>query len=254
MIELLGGNQSNKLNRTAFSVSKIAAIRWIDSAPTTSAEQFHEIPSAAQISQQAFDLIVEFEVSSRAVYEKKYRGPIWPGFRSGVTVGIGYDVGQTSAAIVQSDWSGVIPVAMLNALKTAVGVTGPAAQQRALQLRSVVDIPFNSAIKVHANQVIPRWVAVVERALGPNVSLLGPDCLGALVSLTYNRGASFSRSDDRFTEMRAIKNFVGSKQFAKIPGQIRSMKRLWPSTSGLPGRREREAVLFETGLAGGGGS
>ena len=254
MIELLGGNQSNKLNRTAFSVAKIAAIRWIDSAPTTSAEQFHEIPSTTQISQQAFDLIVESEVSSRAVYEKKYRGPIWPGFRSGVTVGIGYDVGQTSAAIVQSDWSGVIPAAMLNALKTAVGVTGPAAQQRALQLRSVVDIPFNSAIKVHANQVIPRWVAVVERALGPNVSLLKPDCLGALVSLTYNRGASFSRSDDRFTEMRAIKNCVGTKQFAKIPGQIRSMKRLWPSTSGLPGRREREAVLFETGLAGGGGS
>ena len=56
MIELLGGNQSNKLNRTAFSVSKIAAIRWIDSAPTTSAEQFHEIPSATQISQEAFDL------------------------------------------------------------------------------------------------------------------------------------------------------------------------------------------------------
>jgi hypothetical protein len=143
---------------------------------------------------------------------------------------------------------------MLSALKTAVGVKGPAAQQRAIQLRSVVDIPFNSAIKVHANQVIPRWVAVVERALGPNVSLLGPDSLGALVSLTYNRGPSFSRSGDRYAEMRAIKNFVANKQFTQIPGQIRSMKRLWPSTSGLPGRREREAVLFNRGLSASGGS
>lgn len=249
MVELLGGNQGNKLQRTSFAVSKIAAIRWIDSSPTTSAEQFHEIPSSTQISEEAFDLIVEFEVTSRSVYEKKYRAPTWPGFESGVTVGIGYDVGQTSAAIVQSDWSGVIPAAMLNALRTAVGVTGPAAQQRALQLRSTVDISFNSAIKVHSNQVIPRWVAVVESALGPNTSQLGPDCLGALVSLTYNRGASFAKSGDRYSEMREIRACIASRRFAKIPEQIRSMKRLWPATSGLPGRREREAVLFEKGLA-----
>jgi hypothetical protein len=49
--------------------------------------------------------------------------------------------------------------------------------------------------------------------------------------------------------MRAIKECVSLKQFAGIPAQFRSMKRLWPSTSGLPGRREREAVLFEQGLA-----
>ncbi len=212
-VELLGGNQSDKLNRTAFLTSKIAAIRWIDSAPTTSAAQFGETASATKISKKAFDMIVGFEVSSEAVYEKKYRGPIWPGFKSGVTIGIGYDIGQTGAAVVQADWSGVISDAMLAALKTAVGVTGPAAQQRAAQLKGQVDVPFSAAIKVHSDRVIPRWVAVVEKALGPNTSSLSPDCLGALVSLTYNRGPSFSKAGPRYEEMRAIKDCVANRRF-----------------------------------------
>ena len=247
-VELLGGNQSDKLNRTAFLTSKIAAIRWINSAPTTSAAQFGETASATKISKKAFDMIVGFEVSSEAVYEKKYRGPIWPGFKSGVTIGIGYDIGQTGAAVVQADWSGVISDAMLAALKTAVGVTGPAAQQRAAQLKGQVDVPFSAAIKVHSDRVIPRWVAVVEKALGPNTSSLSPDCLGALVSLTYNRGPSFSKAGPRYEEMRAIKDCVANRRFADIPAQFRKMKRLWPSTSGLPGRRDKEADLFQKGL------
>jgi uncharacterized protein (TIGR02594 family) len=248
-VELLGGNQSDKLKRTLFSSSKIAAIRWIDSAPEASAEQFNATPSDSKISKAAFDLIVEAEVTSKALYEQRYRGPIWPGLRSGVTIGIGYDVGQTSAATVQADWANVISDAMLHALKDAVGVTGPAARDLVKSLKGQVDIPFDAAILVHSARVMPRWVKVVENALGNNTSLLSPDCLGALVSLTYNRGPSFSRQGDRYAEMRNIKSHVANKNFAKIPAEFRSMKRIWPNTSGLQTRREREAVLFERGLA-----
>jgi uncharacterized protein (TIGR02594 family) len=250
-VELLGGNQSDKLNRTLFSASKIAAIRWIDSAPVALAEQFNSTPSDSKISKAAFDLIVEAEVTSKALYEQRYRGPIWPGLKSGVTIGIGYDVGQTNAATVQEDWTHVISDAMLHALKDAVGVTGPAAQQLAARLKGQVDIPFDAAILVHSAHVIPRWIKVVENALGNNTSLLSPDSLGALVSLTYNRGASFSTPGDRYTEMRNIKRHIENKKFAEIPGEFRAMKRIWPSTSGLQTRREREAVLFERGLAAG---
>ena len=38
-----------------------------------------------------------------------------------------------------------------------------------------------------------------------------------------------------------------AKEFDKIPAEFRSMKRLW--NNGLVGRREREAQLFEKGLA-----
>jgi GH24 family phage-related lysozyme (muramidase) len=138
---------------------------------------------------------------------------------------------------------------MLHALKDAVGVTGPAARDLVKSLKGQVDIPFDAAILVHSARVMPRWVKVVENALGNNTSLLSPDCLGALVSLTYNRGPSFSRQGDRYAEMRNIKSHVANKNFAKIPAEFRSMKRIWPNTSGLQTRREREAVLFERGLA-----
>ncbi|MDQ2081302.1 CHAP domain-containing protein [Xanthobacteraceae bacterium Astr-EGSB] len=247
-VELLGGNQGDKLKRTPFSASKVAAIRWIDLAPSTSASQFGAEISSTNISQQAFDLIVEFEVSSRALYEKKYRGAIWPAFESGVTIGIGYDVGYATGALLRADWDGVIPSTMISALVPAIGVKGAAAKSLALSLKGTIDIPYDAAIKVHAGRVIPRWVKVVETNLD-NTSLLSPDSLGALVSLTYNRGPSFKKAGDRYSEMRDIRSCMASKQFGEIPGLIRRMSRLWPSTSGLPGRREREAEMFERGLA-----
>ena len=50
-------------------------------------------PSATPISGQAFDLIVEFEVTGEQAYTQRYRRPVWPKGQSGVTIGIGYDVG-----------------------------------------------------------------------------------------------------------------------------------------------------------------
>jgi hypothetical protein len=47
----------------------------------------------------------------------------------------------------------------------------------------------------------------------------------------------------------AIKNDMDRSDFASIPGEFRSMKRLWPTVPGLQKRREREGRLFERGLA-----
>jgi len=204
-------------------------------------------PSATPISRAAFDLIVEFEVSSRQLYEARYRTPIWPGGQSGVTVGIGYDVGYATGAMLESDFGETIPDRMIDALKTAIGVTGTAARALAQSLAGEVDVPWAAAISVHRVKVMPRWVGVVERGL-PNTSEVGPDCLGALVSLTYNRGASFSKAGDRYREMRAIKACMQTRDFDRIPAEFRSMKRIWPTVPGLQKRREREARLFEAGL------
>ncbi len=134
---------------------------------------------------------------------------------------------------------------MITALANAVGVTGPSAKALAQKLGASVDIPWDAAIKVHRGKVLPRWVAIVEKAL-PNAGSLNPNQLGALVSLTYNRGPSFSKAGDRYSEMRAIKDHMVNSQFDKIPDEIRAMKRLWPNSAGLRERRDREANLFET--------
>jgi hypothetical protein len=200
------------------------------------------------ISKESFDLIVNEEVSGQAAYNKRYRNPEWPGEQSGVTGGIGYDFGQQSRAQVIADWKGKIPDAMLNALAKTCGVTGIAAKRLAANLRTVVDIPWETALDVFSNHDVPRYLAMLRRAL-PGVELLSPHCQGVLLSITFNRGASYGLPGPRYAEMRDIKACVKSGNLARIPALIRSMKRLWPPGSGLLGRRDREAALFEKGLA-----
>jgi hypothetical protein len=74
-VQLLGGNQGDRLKRSSFPLSKVAAIRWIDSAPAVSEEHFKQAPSNGRISQEAINLIIESEVTSEAAYNRSYRGP-----------------------------------------------------------------------------------------------------------------------------------------------------------------------------------
>jgi uncharacterized protein (TIGR02594 family) len=244
---LLGGNHENAVSRRPFERSRIISIGWLDLKPAAKAELASSPASSRCISDEPFNLIVECEVTSRKVYDQKYRRPEWPGLSSGLTIGIGYDVGYATEKQLAADWSGVIDASMLSALRPAIGVTGPRAQELLALIRARVNIPWEAAIQVHRTKVIPRWVAIVEKAL-PNARRLPPDCLGALVSLTYNRGASFAKAGDRYREMRAIKDCMAREDFAAIPGHIRAMTRLWPNTAGLRRRREQEAALFERGL------
>jgi hypothetical protein len=53
------------------------------------------------VSQKAIDLIVFYEVNDEPTYTRRYTAPTWPGGASGVTIGIGYDIGYvTKAAFV----------------------------------------------------------------------------------------------------------------------------------------------------------
>lgn len=200
------------------------------------------------IAQEAFNLIVAEEVSSEATYRKKYRKPVWPGGASGVTIGIGYDLGQVTRAQLWADWRGHLSAAMITALeKRALGIKGAPAASRSKELQAIVDVPWEAAIAVHRDCVLPRFVAKLRTAL-PNTDQLGPDCLGALASLVFNRGFSFTKAEGRYAEMRAIRAHMQACDFAAIPDELRAMKRLWPKMAGLRKRRDREAALFERGL------
>ena len=62
-----------------------------------------------KVSDKLLNFIVEKEVSSREYYEKKYRKPEWPKGASGLTIGIGYDLGYASVDKIKNDWTGKIP-------------------------------------------------------------------------------------------------------------------------------------------------
>ena len=198
-------------------------------------------------SKRAIDLIVACEVSSQAYYEKKYRKPEWPGGASGITIAVGYDLGYANEDKIRRDWTSKIPDDMVDALVKYAGLKGEKAQSRLVAARREIDIPWDLAYEVFSNIDMPFWSAKVESSLS-NTDKLSEDSFGALVSLAYNRGASFSMTDDRRKEMRSIKKHMANEEYDKIPDEFRSMKRLWPNMRGLVDRRESEAKLFEDGL------
>lgn len=201
---------------------------------------------AIKSSTTAVSLIVNFEVSSQAAYNAKYQHPTWPGGASGVTIGIGYDCGYATANQIRSDWTGKISDAMVQALARTAGIHGSPASSASHMLFGGVIIPWAAAMAVFIGHDMPKWESIVSHAL-PNTDLLSGDSFGALVSLAYNRGASFTLTGDRYAEMRDIHAHMTTKDFDRIPNDIRSMKRLWPNVPGLRIRRDSEANLFATG-------
>lgn len=201
------------------------------------------------ISQRAIDLIVASEVSSQATYESKYRHPEWPGGASGVTIAIGYDLGYADHAKLHADWDGKLPDTMIAVMERCLGISGQAAHDLLLLVRSQIDVPWDAAMSVFMERDVPQWTAKVIRSI-PEAANLPPDCLGAIVSLAYNRGASFDNAGDRYREMRSIKAHITSGNLSAVPNDFREMKRLWPGVRGLLDRRDAEAALFEQGIKG----
>lgn len=194
----------------------------------------------------AFDLIVSEEVTDQATYVKKYQQAEFPGAQSGVTIGIGYDLGYVTRVQLHKDWGDYLSPAQLQRLETVVGMKGQSAKDSLWMVQGVV-IPWDIALKEFSDKVLPTYIDLTQRAFR-NFEKLPLKCQGALVSLVYNRGASFAGV--RRTEMVNIRKFMELEQYDKIPNEIRAMKRLWVGTgvSGLVARREHEAKLFEAGL------
>lgn len=203
-------------------------------------------PSSTLISQRSTDLIIQVEVSDENYYNKFCKRPTWPEEQSGVTVGIGYDIGYVTKDFLKEDWQEFVEGDVIEKLSVACGKKKESAKELIDSLRDI-EITWAAAVSQYLKKTQPLYVGETEANL-PNTKLLSPDSLGALVSLVYNRGASFNSSGDRYEEMRNIKMHMADKEFDKIPDELRSMTRLWPGT-GLVKRREAEAALFELGLA-----
>jgi GH24 family phage-related lysozyme (muramidase) len=221
---------------------------------TFAAAQPNQGKSSRTVGSRAVRMIAAFEVSNKTRYENQYRRPMWPGKDSGVTIGIGYDLGYSAPLTFDEDWRGYMSDSDRALLHQVLG-RKRAAARAAIAAVQAVEVAYDDAHRQFVEQTLPKYTAQTEWAL-ENTALLPNDCMGALVSLTFNRGPSYlSKANEdhegRYREMRQIRTLMHAKDFAAIPQQIRAMKRLWQAGSdvgGLVPRRETEATLFETGL------
>jgi peptidoglycan hydrolase-like protein with peptidoglycan-binding domain len=184
------------------------------------------------------------EISSPGYYRKKYRHPIWPGAESGITIGIGYDLRFAGNGKFEEDWGDVLSPAVLDRLRSVVGVKGTA--NRLESVRDV-DIPLRDAVAVFLERSLPDYAALT-REIYPSLSDLPPRRRTALVSLVFNRGASLEGARRR--EMRTIRDLLAAHDPEPVADELELMTRLWTTkeTRGIAERRKREARLWRSGF------
>jgi GH24 family phage-related lysozyme (muramidase) len=187
--------------------------------------------------------LVEFEISSDVYYSRFLKHPIWPGGASGITIGIGYDLGYCSASQMRTDWRGHILDDELAALEDACRLKGNDAKTK-LEEQSIreVTVELAGARQVFYCASLPAYAAKCLAAY-PGVEQLPADAQAAMLSLVYNRGTA--KSGSRRKEMMAIEPLIAAGDLPGIADQITGMKRLWEGKGldGLLTRRDQEAAL-----------
>lgn len=195
------------------------------------------------LSKAAVTAIIAFEVSSKEYYNKECIHPDVPGLGSGITIGIGYDLGYNTPAQVILDWRGHLDEEDLTRLALVAGLKGAEAEA-ALKRVSDIVVPFSNASEVFLLDVLPRYCRDAMAAY-PGLELLKPDAIGAIVSLVYNRGTDLTDDagdkNKRRKEMAAIKPLIAAKDYNGIAAQIVAMKRLWDGVANYPGAKEKRA-------------
>ncbi|MFN8283744.1 MAG: pesticin C-terminus-like muramidase [Chitinophagales bacterium] len=196
------------------------------------------------VSKKSLDIIINAEISSKSAYQTKYKFPIWPDGDSGVTIGIGYDLGYVSLTQFTNDWKNVLSTVDFNKLSTTIGKKGTAAKDALSNSIKSIVVSWEQALEVFYTKSMPKY-AKTTRGIYPGIEALPPDAQGAILSLVYNRGESLANTDRR-KEMRNLVGLIASGNLVRIANEIRAMKRLWTNAQrGLLIRRDAEADLVE---------
>lgn len=198
-----------------------------------------------KISKRAVDFIIAKEVISPAYYTKHFQNPIWPKGESGITIGIGYDLGYASRADIVSDWS-MLSADDIKKLQSVAGVRGAKSIARLKDVSSV-SVPIEIAKEVFIKSSLPKYAKSALR-IYPGLDKLLPDAIGGIVSMIYNRGASLEGA--RRVHMKKIVPLVAALDYTGIAEQIEESKKLWEGKNldGLITRREQEAEFVRKAI------
>lgn len=198
-------------------------------------------PLGLTLTHDGVSAIVRYEIGSDALYHRELRKPTWPGAESGVTIGIGYDLGYTTAERFLLDWQGHLGTEALAQLSASCGKTGASAK-RAIENLQDVRISLSKAKKVFRYSSLYEYARRALRAY-PGLEQLEPAAQSAIVSLVFNRGVSMRGASRQ--EMLNIKELVQACDHDGIADEIVSMKRIWAGRNlgGLLKRRDAEAAM-----------
>jgi hypothetical protein len=177
--------------------------------------------------------------------------PYWPTGDSGITIGVGWDLGQHSKSELLNAWSALDPTS-LGALEEAVHKRGHAAEVLVPGLK-LIDIPRSVSLSVFRNSLEDSYYPMTKQLL-PGVETLPTEVQVSLVSLVFNRGVLLGHEPDwtkakeldRRWEIRRLQDDVRRHDLFAIYIRLGTMKRLWEKSGprGLLYRRRDEQHLI----------
>ena len=177
--------------------------------------------------------------------------PYWPKGDSGITIGVGWDLGQHGESEFLSAWA-ALDLASLRQLKEAIHKRGHAAEVLVPQLKPIT-VPRNISLSVFRRSLDASYYPMMLQ-LFPGVESLSTDVQVALLSLVFNRGVLLGRDPDwskvkaldRRWEIRRLQDDVKQRDVFAIYIRLGTMKRLWEKSGqrGLLYRRRDEQHLI----------
>jgi hypothetical protein len=197
------------------------------------------------ISDKGVEFIVKEETGGKDYYEKVYKSTfVWPKGFSGPTAMVGIDIGYYTEEEVNRIFKPLTTPEELKLIQAGRGKKGEAAREYTLKLKGIT-FTWEEALNSFEEFILPKFINLTAKTF-PGIEKLNDNMRTAMTSLVFNRGTAL-KGDSR-KEMLEIRNIIISKNidYKKIASLFRNMKRLWDKTSGLVGRREREAKLIES--------
>jgi GH24 family phage-related lysozyme (muramidase) len=195
--------------------------------------------SRAVVSPAGEKFIARWEVGGPELYTRRYQMPIWPGnSASGVTIGIGYDLGHNSVERILADWHMHPHRGYLAAMS---GFKGQSAGNLAKR-RAWIITPLPMAMQVFRDPTLIRYYNIARRSF-PGLQDQDQAVIDMILDLVYNRGGNMVGKDR--LEMRHIRDVCfPARDHACTANQIRKMERIWRGSKlgkGLIARRNQEA-------------
>ncbi len=192
--------------------------------------------------------IARQEITAPQTYRDRYEHPEWPSPKSGITIGIGYDLQYADRNQFAADFGPYLSADAMARLADAVSCPG---SEALLATVRDIEVPLLVAMAVFIERSLPLYLQRTIKAF-PEVENLPPARQTALVSLVYNRGGAMedNKPGDR-REMRAIRDLLAAGRTDEVAEQFESMTRLWvgQNLAGLVQRRHDEATLWRSGFA-----
>lgn len=192
------------------------------------------LPPPEPPADPAIALIVRWEVTSQAHYNRRLSGVYCPPPPSGPTGGIGYDFGHQTRTEIRRVWGWHPAVDRLVQASGQIGVDKCSAWAAA---NRDIRISWDDALRVFASDSLPKYRRMAERAL-PGLDRQTPGHNSGLTSTGYRRG--WNMEGERMREKRVIRDQCIPVDSADCSaGQVIGMCRLWQGKPGGKGQCNR---------------